>query len=105
MIFFIVHFPFNLVNIQVISYTPGKSKHIVQKNSAAEYLRQNIILLSSSQIHKTKDNLIVIGLQLEILGHFINAAITDEDVALAVDIADDAFSVVAERHPELNLTK
>lgn len=37
--------------------------------------------------------------------HFINAAITDEDVALAVDIADDAFSVVAERHPELNLTK
>jgi len=33
--------------------------------------------------------------------HFINAAMTDEDIALAVDIADDAFSVVAERHPEL----
>lgn len=37
--------------------------------------------------------------------HFINAAITDEDVALAIDIADDAFSVVAQRHPELDLTK
>lgn len=33
--------------------------------------------------------------------HFINAAITGGDIALAVDIADDAFSVVAERHPEL----
>ena len=30
--------------------------------------------------------------------HFINAALTREDIALAVDIADDAFSVVAERH-------
>ena len=37
--------------------------------------------------------------------HFINAAITDEDVALAIDIADDAFGVVAQRHPELELTK
>lgn len=37
--------------------------------------------------------------------HFINAAVTDEDIALAVDIADDAFSVVAKRHPELGLTK
>ena len=37
--------------------------------------------------------------------HFINAAITDQDIALAVDIADDAFSVVAGRHPELNLRK
>ena len=35
--------------------------------------------------------------------HFINAAVTDEDIALAVDIADDAFSVVAKRHPELGL--
>ena len=33
--------------------------------------------------------------------HFINAAMTDEDIALAVDIAEDAFSVVAGRHPEL----
>ena len=33
--------------------------------------------------------------------HFINAAMTDDDIALAVDIADDAFSVVAERHAEL----
>jgi glutamate-1-semialdehyde 2,1-aminomutase len=33
--------------------------------------------------------------------HFINAAMTDEDIALAVDIADDAFSVVAKRHPEI----
>ena len=36
---------------------------------------------------------------------FITAAITDEDVALAIDIADDAFGVVAQRHPELELTK
>lgn len=35
--------------------------------------------------------------------HFLNAAVTDQDVALAVDIADDAFSVVAARHPELEL--
>lgn len=33
--------------------------------------------------------------------HFINAAMTDEDIALAADIADDAFAVVAKRHPEL----
>ena len=33
--------------------------------------------------------------------HFINAALTDEDIALAVDIADDAFGVVEKRHPEL----
>ena len=37
--------------------------------------------------------------------HFINAAITDADIALAVDIADDAFSVVAESHPDLGFTK
>ena len=35
--------------------------------------------------------------------HFINAAVTKEDIALAVDIADDAFGVVAKRHPELDL--
>ena len=35
--------------------------------------------------------------------HFINAAVTDADIALAVDIADDAFGVVARRHPELGL--
>jgi len=33
--------------------------------------------------------------------HFINAAMTDEDITLAIDIADDAFGVVASRHPEL----
>lgn len=33
--------------------------------------------------------------------HFVNAAITDEDIALAIDIAEDAFSVVEKRHPEL----
>jgi glutamate-1-semialdehyde 2,1-aminomutase len=33
--------------------------------------------------------------------HFINAALGDEDIALAIDIADDAFSVVEKRHPEL----
>lgn len=32
--------------------------------------------------------------------HFINAALTDEDIALAADIAFEAFSVVAKRHPE-----
>lgn len=37
--------------------------------------------------------------------HFINAAITDADIALAADIADDAFSVVAENHPDLGFTK
>ena len=37
--------------------------------------------------------------------HFINAAMTKEDIALGVDIADDAFSVVAQRHPELGLTR
>ncbi len=30
--------------------------------------------------------------------HFINAAITDEDIALAADIADDAFAALAEKH-------
>jgi len=33
--------------------------------------------------------------------HFINAAMTDEDIALAIDIADDAFGVVAALHPEI----
>ncbi|HIT33521.1 MAG TPA: aminotransferase class III-fold pyridoxal phosphate-dependent enzyme [Candidatus Faecousia intestinigallinarum] len=36
--------------------------------------------------------------------HFLNAAVTQEDIALAVDIADDAFSVVAQAHPELDFT-
>ncbi len=36
--------------------------------------------------------------------HFINAALTDEDIALAVDIAEDAFSVVASRHTDLGFT-
>ena len=33
--------------------------------------------------------------------HFINASLTEEDVKLAIDIAEDAFSVVAKRHPEI----
>ena len=33
--------------------------------------------------------------------HFINAAMTDEDIKLAIDIGADAFEVVASRHPEL----
>ena len=33
--------------------------------------------------------------------HFINAAMTDEDIKLAIDIGADAFEVVAKRHPEL----
>ena len=32
--------------------------------------------------------------------HFINAAFSDGDIALAADIANDAFSVVAKRHPD-----
>lgn len=35
--------------------------------------------------------------------HFINAALTDADIALAVEIAEDAFSVVAKRHEDLGL--
>ncbi len=37
--------------------------------------------------------------------HFINAALSYEDIDLAIDIADDAFSVVAERHQDLGLIK
>ena len=37
--------------------------------------------------------------------HFINAALTREDIALAVDIADDAFSVVASRREDLGLVR
>ena len=33
--------------------------------------------------------------------HFINAAMTDDDIKLAIDIAADAFEVVAKRHPEI----
>ena len=33
--------------------------------------------------------------------HFINAAMPDEDIKLAIDIAADAFEVVAKRHPEI----
>lgn len=33
--------------------------------------------------------------------HFLNAAVTEEDIKLAIDIAEDAFSVVAARHPEI----
>ena len=37
--------------------------------------------------------------------HFINAAVTREDIALAVDIADDAFSVVAARHTDMGFVR
>ena len=37
--------------------------------------------------------------------HFINAAMTHEDIALAVDIAEDAFSVVAARHEDLGFIR
>jgi glutamate-1-semialdehyde 2,1-aminomutase len=37
--------------------------------------------------------------------HFINAALTREDIALAVDIAEDAFSVVAARHEDLGFIR
>ena len=37
--------------------------------------------------------------------HFINAALTDEDIEYTIDVADDAFSVVAERHPDMGLIK
>lgn len=32
--------------------------------------------------------------------HFINASLKDEDISLAADIANEAFGVVAARHPE-----
>ncbi len=35
--------------------------------------------------------------------HFLNAAVGDEEVRLAGEIAEDAFAVVAARHPELGL--
>jgi len=37
--------------------------------------------------------------------HFINAALTQEDIALTIDIADDAFSVVASRHADLGFSR
>ena len=33
--------------------------------------------------------------------HFMNAAMTEEDIKLAIDIGADAFEVVAKRHPEI----
>lgn len=33
--------------------------------------------------------------------HFMNAAVTDEDIATAADILEDAYGVVAARHPEI----
>ena len=31
----------------------------------------------------------------------MNAAVTEEDIKLSIEIAEDAFSVVEKRHPEL----
>ncbi|MBR4889826.1 MAG: aminotransferase class III-fold pyridoxal phosphate-dependent enzyme, partial [Clostridia bacterium] len=33
--------------------------------------------------------------------HFINASLTEEDIKKSIEIAEDAFSVVAKNHPEL----
>ena len=33
--------------------------------------------------------------------HFINASLSDKDIKLTIDVADEAFSVVAKNHPEL----
>ena len=33
--------------------------------------------------------------------HFINASLTDDDIALSIDIAEDAFNEVRKNHPEL----
>ncbi len=33
--------------------------------------------------------------------HFVNASLTDEDIAETVDVAREAFSVVRDRHPEI----
>ena len=33
--------------------------------------------------------------------HFINASLTEDDIKLSIDIAEDAFAAVAKRHPEL----
>ncbi len=37
--------------------------------------------------------------------HFLNAALTDEDINYAAEIAFDAFSVVAKRHPDQLITR
>ena len=34
--------------------------------------------------------------------HFMNAAVTQDDIKLAIDIAEDAFGVVAAKHPEIH---
>ena len=36
--------------------------------------------------------------------HFMNAAMTEDDIKLAIDIGADAFEIVAKRHPEIRLT-
>ena len=33
--------------------------------------------------------------------HFINASLTEDDIKLSIDIAEDAFAAVAKNHPEL----
>ena len=33
--------------------------------------------------------------------HFINAALTDEDINRSIEIAEDAFKAVKKKHPEL----
>ncbi len=33
--------------------------------------------------------------------HFLNASLTDEDISLTAEVADEAFKVVAKNHPEL----
>ena len=37
--------------------------------------------------------------------HFMNAAVTDEDIKKSIEIAEDAFSVVEKNHPELKSLK
>ena len=32
--------------------------------------------------------------------HFINYALSDEDIAETIAVADEAFSVIRERHPQ-----
>ena len=45
--------------------------------------------------------MLVQGYALDALFRHEKMTLTDEDIALAVDIADDAFGVVEKRHPEL----
>ena len=55
-------------------------------------------ILYSNMGRRMRIELMHTGATNQRVNHFINAAITDADIALAVDIADDAFAQVAKAH-------